>query len=187
MARYADQSQSLSGRPPLAWVTFAARLAVGAVFVLAGVTKLVNPGSFSATLLAYDVLPVDLLRPVALILPWLEVVVGLYLLAGMFTRVAAWAAIALLAVFMVAITQALLRGLSLEDCGCFGDITSAVPALQYVLGGSTLGAADVVRDGVYAALALLVALGPPTPLGVDGLLAAQRETSSARGSEPNAA
>jgi uncharacterized membrane protein YphA (DoxX/SURF4 family) len=178
MALYADQSRALSGWSPLAWITFAARLAVGAVFVLAGTTKLVNPGSFSATLLAYDVLPVDLLRPVALALPWVEVVVGLYLLAGLFTRVAAGAAIALLVVFMVAITQALLRGLSLEDCGCFGDITSALPALQYVLGGATLGAADVVRDGVYAAMALLVALGPATPLSIDGLLAAQREASA---------
>ena len=114
----------------------------------------------------------------ALALPWLELVVGLYLLAGLFTRVAAWGAVAMLAVFMAAITQALLRGLSLEDCGCFGDITSAVPALQYVLGGSTLGAADVLRDAVYAALALLVALGPATPLSIDGLLAAQRSASA---------
>jgi uncharacterized membrane protein YphA (DoxX/SURF4 family) len=178
MAQDAVQSHGLSGRARLAWVTFAARLAVGTVFVLAGATKLVNPGSFSATLLAYDVLPVDLLRPVALALPWLELVVGLYLLAGLFTRVAAWGAVAMLAVFMVAITQALLRGLSLEDCGCFGDLTSVVPALQYVLGGSTLGAADVLRDAIYAALALLVALGPATPLSIDGLLAAQRRASA---------
>ncbi len=178
MAQDAVQSDGLSGRSRLAWVTFAARLAVGAVFVLAGVTKLINPGSFSATLLAYDVLPVGLLRPVALALPWLELVVGLYLLAGLFTRVAAWGAVAMLAVFMAAITQALLRGLSLEDCGCFGDITSAVPALQYVLGGSTLGAMDVLRDAVYAALALLVALGPATPLSIDGLLTAQRSASA---------
>ncbi|HEX2513805.1 MAG TPA: hypothetical protein VH257_03805, partial [Chloroflexota bacterium] len=57
MAQDAVQSDGPSGRAWLAWVTFAARLAVGAVFVLAGATKLVNPGSFSATLLAYDVLP----------------------------------------------------------------------------------------------------------------------------------
>ncbi len=177
MAQDVVQSDGLSDRSRLAWVTFAARLAVGAVFVLAGVTKLINPGSFSATLLAYDVLPVGLLRPVALALPWLELVVGLYLLAGLFTRVAAWGAVAMLAVFMAAITQALLRGLSLEDCGCFGDITSAVPALQYVLGGSTLGAIDVLRDAVYAALALLVALGPATPLSIDGLLTARRSAS----------
>ena len=179
MAQDAVQSDGRSGQARLAWVTFAARLAVGAVFVLAGATKLVNPGSFSATLLAYDVLPVDLLRPVALALPWLELVVGLYLLAGLFTRVAAWGAVAMLAVFMVAITQALLRGLSLEDCGCFGDLTASVPALRYFLGGSTLGAVlDVLRDAVYAALALLVALGPATPLSIDGLLAAQRNASA---------
>ena len=80
------------------------------MFVLAGTTKLVNPGSFSATLLAYDVLPVDLAAPGGAGPPWLELVVGLYLLAGLFTRIAAWGAVAMLAVFMVAITQALLRG-----------------------------------------------------------------------------
>jgi uncharacterized membrane protein YphA (DoxX/SURF4 family) len=159
------------GAPPwLVWLTLGARLAVGAIFVLAGVTKLVNPGTFSATLLAYDVLPIGLIRPVALILPWIEVVTGLYLLIGLFTRAAAWVAIGLLAIFVLAIGQALLRGLSLEDCGCFGSITSALPALQYVLGGSSLGPLDVLRDAVYAALALLVALGPSTPLSVDGWL-----------------
>ena len=157
------------------WLTLAARIAVGLIFVLAGVSKLVAPGTFSATLLAYGLLPVELLRPVSLILPWIEVVVGLYLLAGMFARGAAWTAIAMLVVFMLAIGQAVLRGISLEDCGCFGSITSAVPALQYVLGGSSLGPADVVRDAIYAALALLVALGPSTPYSVDALLARRRQ------------
>lgn len=165
---------SRAGRAWLPWATLAARLAVGLVFVLAGISKLVAPGTFSATLLAYDLLPVALLRPVALSLPWVELVVGLYLLAGLFTRVAAWAAIGLLAVFMLAIGQALLRGLSLEDCGCFGSITAAVPALQYVLGGSSLGPVDLLRDGVYGAMALLVALGPSSPYSVDALLASGR-------------
>jgi uncharacterized membrane protein YphA (DoxX/SURF4 family) len=156
------------------WAVFAARLAVGVIFLLAGVAKLASPGTFTATLLAYDVLPVGLLRPLALILPWVEVVVGLYLLVGLFARPAAWVAIALLAVFMGAIGQAVLRGLSLEDCGCFGSLTAALPALQYVLGGSSLGPADVLRDGVYAALALVVALGPPAPWGVDAWLASRR-------------
>jgi uncharacterized membrane protein YphA (DoxX/SURF4 family) len=165
----------------LPWAVLAARLAVGFIFLLAGVTKLVNPGTFMATLLAYDVLPVALLRPLALMLPWFEVVVGVYLLLGLFTRPAAWVAIGLLVVFMLAIAQAVLRGLSLEDCGCFGSITSALPALQYVLGGSSLGPADIVRDAIYAALALLVALGPPAPLGVDAWLAARRQAAVAAG------
>ena len=188
MARTADRRAGESGadsgfagarsgrRPAAVWLTLAARIAVGLIFVLAGVSKLVAPGTFSATLLAYNVLPVALLRPVSLILPWIEVVVGLYLLAGLFTRAAAWAAIVMLAVFMLAIGQAVLRGISLQDCGCFGSITAAVPALQYVLGGSSLGPADIVRDAVYALLALLVALGPQTPYSVDSLLAAHRRS-----------
>jgi uncharacterized membrane protein YphA (DoxX/SURF4 family) len=188
MARTADRPagdsdrDSLSGaarfggHPAAVWLTLAARIAVGLIFVLAGVSKLVAPGTFSATLLAYDVLPVGLLRPVSLILPWIELVVGLYLLAGLFTRAAAWAAVVMLTVFMLAIGQAVLRGISLQDCGCFGSITSAVPALQYVLGGSSLGPADILRDAIYVLLALVVALGPQTPFSVDALLAARRRT-----------
>jgi uncharacterized membrane protein YphA (DoxX/SURF4 family) len=172
----ATRPAARSGRRPVgAWLALAARLAIGLIFLLAGVSKLAAPGTFSATLLAYNLLPVDLLHPVSLILPWIEVVVGLYLLAGMFTRATAWTAIVMLVVFMLAIGQAVLRGLSLEDCGCFGSITSAVPALQYVLGGSSLGPADIVRDAVFAALALLVALGPATPYSVDALLARRRQ------------
>jgi uncharacterized membrane protein YphA (DoxX/SURF4 family) len=169
MARTADGlvKRSAAG----AWLALGARLAIGAIFVLAGATKLSALGTFTATLLAYDILPVSLLRPVALILPWAEVVVGLYLLAGLFARAAAWGAIGLLAVFMLAIGQAVIRGLSLEDCGCFGSITAAVPALQYVLGGSSLGPADLWRDAVYVALALFVALGPQAPFSADALLA----------------
>jgi uncharacterized membrane protein YphA (DoxX/SURF4 family) len=143
------------------------RLTVGAIFVLAGATKLRNPGTFAATLLAYAVLPVAVVRPVALVLPWIELLVGAYLLVGLFTRAAAWSAVALLAVFSAVIGQALVRGLSLQDCGCFGDVTAAVPALALVLGGSSGSAGDIVRDAVYALLALTVALGPPTPLGAD--------------------
>jgi uncharacterized membrane protein YphA (DoxX/SURF4 family) len=161
------------------WAVLGCRLAVGAIFVLAGALKLLNPGTFTATLLAYDIVPVWLLRPLALTLPWLEALLGGYLLVGLFARPAAWAAIGLLAVFSVAIGQALARGLSLEDCGCFGDLTQRAPQLTLLLGGTSAGAGDIVRDGVYALLALAVALAPPTPLSVDGLLARRRAAAEA--------
>jgi hypothetical protein len=120
------------------------------------------------------VLPVAAIRPLALTLPWIELLIGGYLLAGLFTRAAAWAAIALLAVFSAAIAQALLRGLSLENCGCFGELTQSFPQLAFVLGGASVGPGDIVRDAVYALLALVVAVGPPTPFSVDAWLASRR-------------
>jgi hypothetical protein len=71
-------------------------------------------------------------------------------------------------VFSAAIAQALARGLSLDHCGCFGDITAAVPALSFVLGGESAGAGDILRDAVFAVLALAVAIGPRTPASIDG-------------------
>jgi uncharacterized membrane protein YphA (DoxX/SURF4 family) len=157
-----------------AWAAFVCRVLVGLVFVVAGATKLAALGSFTATLLAYAVLPVWAIRPLALTLPWVEVAIGGYLLAGLFARPAAWAAVVLLAVFSAAIAQAVWRGLSLEDCGCFGALTASVPLLQPLLGGPSAGMQDVVRDAMYALLALAVALGPPTPFSLDTQLARRR-------------
>ncbi|MBI3972620.1 MAG: DoxX family membrane protein [Chloroflexi bacterium] len=168
-----------STRRLLRWIGFGCRLAVGVIFVLAGVTKLANPGSFTATLLAYDVVPVGVIRPLALTLPWLETLVGLYLVVGLFARAAAGVAIGLLMVFSLAIAQAVARGLSLENCGCFGDLTSAVPQLAILLGGASAGPGDIVRDATYALLALVVVVAPPTPLSVDALLASRARARAA--------
>lgn len=169
-----DLSREVAGtlvQRMLPWCVFGCRVFVGLVFVLAGGAKLASPGSFMATLLAYDLLPVAAQRPLALILPWVEIVTGGYLLAGFFTRTAAWMSIGLLATFSFAIGQALFRGLSLKDCGCFGDLMQALPLLAPLLGGADAGAGDIVRDVIYAALAVVVAFGPASPLSVDGVLA----------------
>lgn len=172
----ANVSQRVAVRSPdglLDWVGFACRLAVGALFLLAGGAKLAEPGSFSAALVAYAVLPVGLIYWVSLLFPWVEVILGLLLVSGTFTRAAAWTAIGFLLMFSVLIAQALLRGLSLDDCGCFGGITEAVPALSIVLGGKSLGWHDVLRDLIYALVALPAAVRGRTPLSLDAWREAQ--------------
>ncbi|MCS6803248.1 MAG: DoxX family membrane protein [Dehalococcoidia bacterium] len=149
------------------WLTVACRLAIGALFLLAGGAKLAEPGSFSAALVAYAILPVGMVYWVSLLFPWGEVLLGLLLLSGTFTRAAAWTAIGLLLLFSALIAQALLRGLSLEDCGCFGGITEAVPALSLILGGRSVGWHDVVRDLIYALIALPVAVRERSVLSLD--------------------
>ena len=109
--------------------------------------------------------------PVATGLPWLELLLGLYLLVGLFTQISAAVALTLLAVFTAALTSALLRGLPLEGCGCFGSVVlQQMPVIGWLLGGADAGPQDLIRDGVLVLLALLVLFGPPTPLAVDRLL-----------------
>ena len=153
------------------WATFGARLALGAVFVAAALGKLQTPASFTVAVAQYQLLPAAAIVPVARTLPWLELMVGLYLVVGLFTRLAAAAALGLLAIFALAIILALVRGLSLEGCGCFGSLgLTQVPVLGWFLGGPDAGPQDLIRDAVLAGLALALVRGPATPLGVDRLL-----------------
>jgi uncharacterized membrane protein YphA (DoxX/SURF4 family) len=134
-------------RPTVApWISTAARLVLGAVFAVAGLVKVADPQASVAAVRAYELLPAGLTTLVGWGLPFLELVLGLLLLAGIAVRPAALAAAALLVVFLAAVASAAARGLSI-DCGCFGGGGPVPP-------GQTAYAAEVARD-----LALLAAAG----------------------------
>ena len=66
----------------------------------------------------YAILPDFLVTLPALVLPWLELVAGLCLAAGLWTRSSALLLSLLLLVFIVALGFNALRGIDLS-CGCF--------------------------------------------------------------------
>ena len=70
----------------------------------------------------YQLLPHALEAAFAYTLPFVELLVGIYLLLGLMTRIAALVGCALMVLFVVAQAQAWARGLTL-DCGCFGTLT----------------------------------------------------------------
>ena len=96
-----------------------ARLGLAAVFLVSGVLKAIDPDATYVAVRAYDLLPKLGVALVAGVLPWLEIVIGLLLLAGIATRAVAIVSAVLLLGFMAGVTQAWARGLSI-DCGCFG-------------------------------------------------------------------
>lgn len=71
----------------------------------------------------YRLVPGGLVNALALLMPWLELLVGILLIVGVWRREAALVAALLLAVFMGAIGWNLVRGHAV-DCGCF-DVRSA--------------------------------------------------------------
>ncbi|KGM08605.1 DoxX family protein [Cellulomonas bogoriensis] len=103
----------------LAWVGTALRMVLGGVALVAGVMKIVDlPGSVRAVR-AYELLPDALAVLAGNALPMIEIVVGLLLVTGLFTR---WSAVlfgALMLAFSVGVASAWARGLTI-DCGCFG-------------------------------------------------------------------
>lgn len=104
---------------------------VGAIFLAAGLPKSQDPWSFASAVANFRLLPAEWVGMVAVLLPYLEAVVGFCLLAGWWRRGAtAWALVCLVG-FQAALGQALARGLDIE-CGCFGGSFS-LPLLGQLL------------------------------------------------------
>jgi uncharacterized membrane protein YphA (DoxX/SURF4 family) len=139
------------------YVGFALSLVVGGVFVYASLDKIAHPAEFARIVYHYRLLgPSRLVGPVpanlfAIVLPWIEVVTGVCLAAGLWRREAAIAAAGLLLLFVGAVSLALAQGIDIENCGCF-TVTGT---------GRAAGARLIAGDLCLLVAALLVAWGPP--------------------------
>ena len=95
------------------------RLVLGGTMLWAGWEKIPEPIFFVQTVHAYDILPEALATPFAVVVPWIELVIGLALIVGLWTRESALVSGVMLGSFGVAIGINILRGAEI-DCGCFG-------------------------------------------------------------------
>ncbi len=116
------------------YLLLAARLLLGMVFIVAAVPKVSNPASFAISIEAYEMLPLFAVNIAAIVIAWIELICGIFLVAGVQARPSAALAGILLALFSVAIAVAVLRGLNI-NCGCFGPT-----------GGSPVGWGKVAED-----------------------------------------
>lgn len=123
-----------------------ARMALGIVFLVAAWDKIIDPMSFAKILRNYQILPDVAVTGVALVLPWIEVVVGMCLLTGFVARGAAVSSCLMMAVFLSAMAWAWHKGIATQ-CGCF--TTKADDGISM---------ATIIRDGSIMALALLVSV-----------------------------
>ena len=96
------------------------RIAVGAVFVVAGLSKVPIHSEFIDVVLEYALLPSSLARLYGLVLPWLEIVIGSGLILGLFTRFFSILSLPVIVSFAIANVSAMLLKLG-EECGCVGD------------------------------------------------------------------
>lgn len=140
-------------------VSLLARLALGGVLVVAGVLKVANPTVSARAVQAYQILPFDVARYLGYALPMVEIVTGVLLLVGLFTRVAAVVGGVLMLAFIVGISSAWARGLSI-DCGCFGGGGAVAPGQARYLG-------ELLRDIALLASAGWLVARPASPLSLD--------------------
>lgn len=130
---------------------------LGALFVYASLDKIASPADFARIIYHYQIigpnrwvgpLPANLL---AVTLPFVEMLAGLLLIVGLWRREAALVTAAMLAVFVLAVSAALVRGIDLENCGCFSVSGS----------GRAAGVKLLLGDLGMLAAALVLLLCPP--------------------------
>ncbi|HEY8314472.1 MAG TPA: MauE/DoxX family redox-associated membrane protein [Candidatus Baltobacteraceae bacterium] len=98
---------------------FALRTVLGIVLVVAGALKVGHFNDLAAAIAGFRLLPSGAIAPVAILLPFFEIGLGLYLVAGLFTRGAAIVAAAQFGLYAGAIASAVIRHIP-ANCGCFG-------------------------------------------------------------------
>ena len=131
----------LSSRP----LQTLARLVLGGIFIYASLDKIAHPQEFARIVGNYGILPAFLVTLPALVLPWLELIAGLCLVAGLWRRSAAFLLSLLLLFFILALGFNALRGVSLS-CGCFSTSAGDTENI-YVL---------ILRDLIFLVPGLLI-------------------------------
>tara|TARA_Y100001958_G_C20745646_1_gene232260 strand:- start:70 stop:501 length:432 start_codon:yes stop_codon:yes gene_type:complete len=96
---------------------FLARVLLGIMWVIAGIEKIADPAQFSREISNYHLLPFGIENTVAIILPWLELFIGLSLIFGLYVNSASFISSILMVIFILFIAQAMFRGFNIE-CGC---------------------------------------------------------------------
>ena len=134
------------------------RLLLGGLLAAAGALKAGDPSSLAANIAAFRLLPAAIVGPLALALPYLELMLGGYLIVGLFTRVAATLATFEFLSYAAVIASAVVRRIP-AGCGCFGPRDTALADWPHV-----------VFDLALAAASAVVAYAAPGAFAVDRIL-----------------
>ena len=96
------------------------RLGLGVMFLYSAWGKIQDPGMFQTMMDNYRMRPAGVTALFAVTMSMAELLVGVLFIFTKWTREAAFATAVMLAMFIVALAQAQIRGLEIS-CGCFGE------------------------------------------------------------------
>ena len=150
------QSKFVAAQP---WLSLLFRLTLGAVLLIAGYLKAINLQKSAMAVRAYEMLPVSVANLFGHILPWFEIAIGALLILGAAVKISAVLGGFTMLMFIVAISQAWARGLSI-DCGCFGGGGTVAPDQTKYL-------EEILRDFGLMLMAFFLYRFPKGRFGLD--------------------
>ena len=127
------------------WIEIAFRWILGITFIYASYYKIMSPIDFAKIVYGYNFFPEVLINPIAIILPFVELISGISLLLGIYPRSAALIINGLLLAFIFILAINIIRGHEF-DCGCFSAEKAGSPKMM------------VARDVIYLMMGLQVFL-----------------------------
>jgi putative oxidoreductase len=150
----------LSNRFVLAFL----KLALGFVFIVASLGKIIDPAGFAKDVYSYVLLP-DVIVPLfAAVVPWIEFTAGLLLMLDIMPKSCTLIINGLLIVFIAAIAIDVQRGIEIS-CGCF----------DFLFPKEEIGMNTIIRDLIMLAAGLVIMFFDENKIKIYGLLKTRKE------------
>jgi uncharacterized membrane protein YphA (DoxX/SURF4 family) len=105
------------------WFIIPIRIIIGAVFIYASIDKIIHPDRFAEIIMDFEIVPWNIINISAIWLPWLELVVGLLVILGIWVRPCAFLLSILCILFIAGLSFVLAQGRAVH-CGCFSTSSS---------------------------------------------------------------
>ena len=129
------------------------RIILGVIFIYASYHKILDPVAFSDNIHNFHITPTFVENLVALIIPWMELIVGVFLIIGVFLEGSVSITISMLVFFIIILSQAVFRGIDVH-CGCFKtEADVGVTDLRFEL------IRRIVEDFLLLGMAFVVRMG----------------------------
>ena len=109
-------------RPTRHWILFFMRLVLGGIFTFSAWSKIMAPQALADAIVGFDIIPESIALEAAIMLIWLELICGIFMLLGLWARATVIVITGMLTLFEIGLISVVVRGIEV-NCGCFGQFS----------------------------------------------------------------
>ena len=102
------------------WLVLVGSILLGVVFISSGIGKLLGLSAFLLEFITLTRMPLWVSTIVTTTLPWVELILGVSLVAGVFTQVASGVCVILVTAFIFHNSWMIINGMGYKPCSCLG-------------------------------------------------------------------